>query len=137
MPSTAALSPAAIVLMSDGGNNTGAEPADAAAVARRLKVTVYTVGLGRPMDATVNSDGDRTADVDALDEDLLKQIAFTTHGTYHRASTEHDLSRVWSHLGRMVAWKTRPVEVGGLISGASAALFGGTMLLSLLWRRLD
>jgi Ca-activated chloride channel family protein len=137
MPSTANLPPAAIVLMSDGGNNTGASPQDAAAMARRLHITVHTVGLGQPANATVNADGERVSDVDALDEDTLKAIAVTTDGTYHRASTERDLSRVWSHLGRMVAWKSRPVEIGGLVSGASAALFGSTLLLSLLWRRLD
>jgi Ca-activated chloride channel homolog len=137
VPSTDNLPPAAVVLMSDGGNNTGTAPEDAAAVARRLKVTVHTVGLGQPVNATVNADGDRVSDVDALDEDTLKQIASTTSGTYHRASSDRELSRVWSSLGRVVAWKTRPEEVGGLISGASAVLFGGTMLLSLLWRRLD
>lgn len=131
------LPPAAVVLMSDGGNNTGPAPEDAAAVARQLHVTVHTVGLGQPANATVNSDGERVSDVDALDEDTLKRIAAVTDGTYHRASSEHDLSRVWSHLGRVVAWKVRPVEVGGLVSGASAALFGGTLLVSLLWRRLD
>jgi Ca-activated chloride channel homolog len=136
-PSTSNLPPAAVVLMSDGGNNTGTAPADAAVVARRLHVTVYTVGLGQPANATINADGDRVSDVDALDEDTLKQIAAVTNGTYHRASTERELSAVWSRLGHMIAWKTRPVEVGGLVSGASAALFGGTMLLSLLWRRLD
>jgi Ca-activated chloride channel homolog len=137
MPSAASLPPAAVVLMSDGGNNTGSSLDDAAAVARRLKVTVHTVGLGQPANAIVNADGDRVSDVDALDEGALKQLAAATSGTYHRASTAGDLSRVWSRLGRMVAWKTRPEEVGGLVSGASAVLFGGTMLLSLLWRRLD
>jgi Ca-activated chloride channel family protein len=135
--SPAALPPAAIVLMSDGGNNTGTAPEDAAAEARRLKVTVHTVGLGQPANVTANSDGDKVSDADALDENTLRRIAAATNGTYHRASTEHDLSRVWSHLGRMVAWTSRPVEIAGLISGASAVLFGGTMLLSLLWRRLD
>jgi Ca-activated chloride channel homolog len=137
MPSPASLPPAAVVLMSDGGNNTGTAPEDAAAIARRLRVTVHTVGLGQPANATVNADGERVSDVDALDEDTLRHIASVTNGTYHRASTEHGLSSVWSHIGRMVAWTTRPVEVGGLVSGASAVLFGGTLLLSLLWRRID
>jgi len=136
-PSTSGLPPAAVVLMSDGGNNTGTAPEDAAAVAGRLKVTVHTVGLGQPANMNVNTDGEKVSDVDALDEDTLKNIAATTNGSYHRASTDRDLSRVWSHLGRVVAWKSRPVEVAGLVSGASAALFGGTLLLSVLWRRLD
>lgn len=137
MPSPAALPPSAIVLMSDGGNNIGTAPEDAAAVARRLKVTVHTVGLGQPAHPAVNSDGDKVSNVDALDENTLRRIAAATNGTYHRASTEHDLSRVWSHLGRMIAWTSRRVEVSGLVSGASAVLFGGTMVLAFLWRRLD
>jgi Ca-activated chloride channel homolog len=137
IPSPDRLPPAAIVLMSDGGNNTGTAPADAAVVARRLKVTVHTVGLGQPTNGGLNSDGGHAGDIDALDEDTLKNIATETNGTYHRASTGHDLARVWSGLGHMVAWKPRPVEIGGLVSGAAAVLFSGTMLLSVLWRRLD
>jgi Ca-activated chloride channel homolog len=137
IPSPARLLPAAVVLMSDGGNNTGSAPQAAAEVARRLRVTVYTVGLGEPANASVNADNSGVSGVDALDEGTLKQIAAATNGSYHRASSDHDLSRVWSQLGRTVAWKVQPVEVGGLVSGAAAALFGATLLLSLLWRRLD
>ena len=136
-PSRASLPPAAVVLMSDGGNNAGTAPQDAAAVARQLRVTVHTVGVGQPADAGVNADRDKVADVGAFDEGTLKQIASMTNGTYQRASTEEDLSRVWAHLGRRVGWTRRPTEVAGLASGASAVLFGGTLLLSFAWRRLE
>jgi Ca-activated chloride channel homolog len=128
----ARLPPAAVVLMTDGGNNTGSSPEDAAATAKRLRVTVHTVGFGKP-----GGPDTPVGDPFALDEDLLKRLAAAGGGTYHRASTAAELAGVYGHLVRAVAWKTRPEEVGGLVSGASAFLFGGTMLLSLLWRRLD
>jgi Ca-activated chloride channel family protein len=131
----AKIPPAAVVLMSDGGNNAGTPPDQAAAAAREQHVTVHTVGLGRP-DAS-SPDSATGPGGEALDEQTLKMIAAMTGGMYHRASTAGELSNIYNHLGRMVAWTLRPEEVGGLVSGASAAVLGGTLILGMLWRRLD
>jgi Ca-activated chloride channel family protein len=128
------LAPAAVVLMSDGGNNTGTDPAQAAAVARRLHVVIHTVGLGQP--AGVKNP--ETTEIDEpLDEATLQQIASITGGTYRRAQTATELSGAYNKLGRMVAWRRRPVEVSGPISAASVLLLGGAMMLATRWRRLD
>jgi Ca-activated chloride channel family protein len=134
------LPPAAIVLMSDGGNNAGTSPDKAAAVAHRLHVTVHTVGLGAPPGIppdTAAPATPATPDSEALDEPTLKRIAGATEGTYHRAGSAEELSRTYTGLGRMIGWKQSPQEVSGLVSTASAGLLGVTLLVSAVWRRLD
>lgn len=129
------LPPAAVVLMSDGGNNTGTPPDTAAGIAHRLRVVVHTVGLGAPGGMSPDTGGG--PDAEALDEHTLKRIAAATDGSYHRAASEEQLARAYTGLGRTVAWKRQPKEVSGVAAAASAVLLGVTLLASMLWRRLD
>lgn len=125
------LVPATVVLLSDGQSNRGVPPEEAAAVAKQLKVTVYTIGLGRP-EGTFLELGGRNAYI-RLDEETLKRIALATGGTYQRVTTQGDLDRVYTRLGHIIGWEIRPIEVSGIASLGVAALFVGTMAVSLLW----
>jgi Ca-activated chloride channel family protein len=125
------LPPATVVLLSDGQSNRGTPPEDAATVARQWHVKVYTVGLGSP-DGTFLELGGRSIFV-RLDEETLKEIAEVTGGAYWRVSSAGDLSRVYTWLGRSIGWERKPVEVSGLAAVGVAALFAGTLGVSLLW----
>lgn len=125
------LPPATVVLLSDGQSNRGTPPEDAATVARQLHVKVYTVGLGSP-EGTFLELGGRSIFV-RLDEETLKQIAEVTGGEYWRVSSSSELSRVYTRLGRSIGWERCPVEVSGLASVVVAALFAGTLAVSLFW----
>ena len=125
------LTPATVVLLSDGQSNRGVPPDEAAAVAKELKVKVYTIGLGRP-EGTFLELGGRSAFI-RLDEETLKRIAQVTGGTYQRVTTQGDLDRVYTHLGRIIGWEIRPTEVSGIASLGVTALFVGTVAVSLLW----
>ncbi len=125
------LPPATVVLMSDGQSNRGTPPEDAATVARQFHVKVFTIGLGSPQ-GTFLELGGRSIFV-RLDEETLKQIAEVTGGTYWRVTSANDLSRVYTRLGRVIGWERRPVEVSGLSSVGVAALFIGTLAVSLVW----
>lgn len=125
------LPPATVVLLSDGQSNRGVPPEQAAAVAKQFKVRVYTIGLGRP-EGTFLELGGHSIFV-RLDEETLKAIADETGGTYQRVTTAGDLGRVYTHLGRVIGWEFRPVEVSGLAAVGVAALFVGTMAISLFW----
>ncbi len=114
--------PVAVVLLSDGESNTGTDPYDAAAVAARLRVKVYTVGLGTP-------DGSS----DALDEKTLMGLAQATGGEYYRAASARELGRAYRALGRSIAWTPQPTEISGLVSAGVALLLMGTVLASLSW----
>jgi len=125
------LPPATVVLLSDGQSNRGVPPEQASAVAKQYKVKVYTIGLGRP-EGTFLELGGHSIFV-RLDEETLKGIADETGGTYQRVTTAGDLNRVYTHLGRVIGWEFRPVEVSGLAAVGVAALFVGTMAVSLFW----
>ena len=81
-----------VILLTDGANNRGSlTPIQAAELAQRRGIPVYTIGAGRdgiiPMpffDASGNLLGLRPAQSD-LDEPTLKAIAQTTGGSYFRA----------------------------------------------------
>lgn len=108
--------PGVVVLLSDGQNNSGIDPMDAAEWARRQQVTVYTVGIGQPFGSTTGY-----MIGGPLDEATLRSIAEHTGGTYHHASSAGELKQIYRVVSRSVGWKVRPVEVTGTL-GAFAAL---------------
>jgi Ca-activated chloride channel family protein len=115
--------PGVVVLLSDGQNNSGRDPLDAAEWARRQQVRVYTVGIGQP----IGSPG-RFMIGGPLDEATLQGIAERTGGTYHHASSAGELRGIYRTLGRSVGWAVRPSEITALAAGAA-----GLGLLIALW----
>src|SRR3972149_6341053 len=99
--------PGIVILLSDGRSNTGIDPLEAAEIARRQEVTVYTIGVGQPFtpDNVYTLGG-------SLDEYTLKEIARLTGGTYHHASSAEALRGVYQKLARTVGWERRPPEAG-------------------------
>lgn len=104
-----------VVLLSDGRSNTGIDPLEAADLARRLNVVVYTVGIGSPTprDNLWTLGG-------PLDEETLKEIARRTGGEYFHAASGASLSRVYRQLALRVSWETRREEVSGLLTLVAA-----------------
>jgi Ca-activated chloride channel homolog len=128
------LSPATVVLLSDGQNNRGTPPSDAAPIARQWRVKVHTVGLGKPEGTFLEFSG-RSVFV-RLDEETLKEIARVTGGSYVRVGSSRELSRAYAGLGRLIGWERKPTEVSGLASVVLAALFAATVAISLMWTQL-
>src|SRR3990172_3818519 len=119
--------PGIVILLSDGRSNTGIDPLEAAEIARRQEVTVYTIGVGQPFtpDNVYTLGG-------SLDEYTLKEIARLTGGTYHHASSAEALRSVYQKLARTVGWERRPQEAGAL----AAALAAVVLLTALAFSRL-
>lgn len=105
-----------VVLLSDGRSNTGIDPLEAAQLARRQNVVVYTVGVGdpAPRDFSWTIGG-------PLDEQTLKEVARITGGEYFHASTSTALARVYRQLAHRLSWEVRREEVSGLVALMSAA----------------
>lgn len=126
-----AFAPAIIVLLTDGENNLGPDPAEVAQQAADHGVRVYTVGIGSEEGSVLHIQGRsiRTR----LDEDLLKQVAETANGAYYNASNEADLQKIYENLGTRLVLKTEKTEVTAGLTGIAAAIsiLGGA--LSLLW----
>src|SRR6185437_12370755 len=101
-----------IVLLTDGGNNTGApDPLVAARIARAIGVRIYVIGMSArpgsrlPSDAWVRGMGQRyqqrelaygeePAVLSARDEQLLRSVAAISGGAYYRATDERALDDI-------------------------------------------
>lgn len=90
----------AIILLSDGYSNAGTvTPKQAAEVAKRHGIKIYSIGLGgdvqtvkgflRPIQIDPSQD---------LDEETLNAVALMTGGTYFRAKNESDLEQIYTAI---------------------------------------
>ena len=94
----------AIVLITDGANNTGKPtPYVAAEAARALGVRIHTIGVSAP-DSTALDDGfiwreGRTPDrLTSSDEAVLRRIADRSGGRYFRATDPEALERIMTEI---------------------------------------
>jgi len=119
---------ATIVMFSDGQDQgQGVNASVAAAVAEKAGVHVDTVGVGTPAGTTIDVDGYHL--FTALDEDALRQIAQSTGGTYHPASTVSQLNGVAATIDlRLTVTHERLPLAGALIAVAIALLAAGALL---------
>lgn len=133
-----------VVLLSDGAANAGRmKPLEAAELAAKMKVKVYTVGAG--------SDTMRTGGLfgmipfargDDIDEETLREIANKTGGKYFRAKNTRELLEIYKEIDALEPVKNddifvRPVKAlfyyplavafGLSVFGAFTLLAGGRM----------
>jgi Ca-activated chloride channel family protein len=123
---------AAIVLLSDGQANTGADPLEAAKLAAARGVRIFTVGIGTVEGATIGFEGWSMRV--RLDEDTLKKISTMTGGDYFQAKNAGDLKSIYKYLNAKLALeKKRSTEVTALFVaiGAGLAMLGA--ILSMFW----
>ena len=132
-PSLDQIAPASIIVFSDGVNNFGPDPYEAAALARDGKVKIFTIGLGIPGGTVMRVEGQMV--LVPFDPSGLQRIAQMTDGRYFASATEEELRRVYRQLGRIMGWERTRMEVSFLLAGVAALfmLTGGG--LSLIWFR--
>lgn len=123
---------AAIVLLSDGENNSGPEPLAAAKLAADHGVRVYTVGIGS-VEGIALAVGGWSMRV-SLDEEILRKIAETTLGEYYTAGSAQDLRRIYEHLSaRMAIERASNVEITAFFVAFGALLLAISAFCSMLW----
>lgn len=100
-----------VILLSDGENNAGIDPQEAAKVASEKNVRVYTIGVGSNEGAPVpviqngqkffarNNDG--SLYIPKIDEQLLKDIAYLTKGQYFRATDNKALEEIYKTIATL------------------------------------
>ncbi|WP_094844671.1 VWA domain-containing protein [Bordetella genomosp. 11] len=122
----------AIVLLSDGENNTGPEAIQAAQVAAEHGVRIYTVGIGTPDGVVITVDG--WSSRVRLDEAVLKKVADITGGEYFRAEDAEALKKVYGTLSARLAFDRQDlVEITALFAALGALLAACAGLVSLWW----
>lgn len=122
---------AAIVLLSDGQNTTGAKPLEVAQLAASLGVKVFTVGFGSKEGVNIEFGGWSMRV--KLDEDTLKTIASLTQGQYFHARSGADLSSVYSALKSRLVFERKTTEITAFFALAAGVLTLLAASLSLWW----
>ena len=122
---------AAIVLLSDGQSNVGADPVEVARLAADRGVRVFTVGFGTPEGTTLDLGG--FAMVVKLDEEMLKRVVDMTHGTYARASTETELKNIYQSITTQLVMERQKTEVTALLVAVAGIISVLSAGLSLYW----
>jgi Ca-activated chloride channel family protein len=153
-----AFAPAIIVLLTDGANNTGAEPLAAAAQAAARGLRVYTIGFGTedPVDRPSSCDprfiGREPPDFGggfggvgggsgggfrrAIDEATLTAVAEATGGTYYPAESADELVTVFENLPTHLIVRHEVMEISVVFVAIGALVIALAVLLGQAWRPL-
>ncbi len=104
----------AIILLTDGQNNTGdRDPMAAAELARKWGIKVYTIGIGSAQSFVVVDTPlgpMRMPAGDELDEKLLKAIADKTGGFYSRADDGEALRNIVKRINELEKTEVKSVQ---------------------------
>jgi Ca-activated chloride channel family protein len=152
-----AYAPAIIVLLTDGANNTGAEPLAAAQQAVDRGVRVYTIGFGTEQGGVMDC-GQSFLGNDpffgggggfgggfggggggfrrGIDEATLQQVADMTGGAYYVAESADELQEVFKNLPTYLITRHETTEISFVFVAIGALLAALAVLLSLLWHPL-
>ncbi|MGE0385259.1 MAG: VWA domain-containing protein [Gammaproteobacteria bacterium] len=92
-----------LILLTDGANTAGEiEPLQAAALAARAGLKIYTIGIGAEQISLPGLFGSRTVNPSAdLDEAALRGIAQRTGGRYFRARDTAELERIYGLIDQL------------------------------------
>ena len=143
--------PDSIVVLTDGSNTTGVEPAVAAEQAAARRVRVYTIGFGTTEPAQMVCTADQIGGESLfgpgargggfggfgggrnreIDEQALTEVADITGGRYFRAEDAGQLSDVFDDLPRQIGVRKQDVEitVWFLLAGVLLAFTGAGLAL--------
>jgi Ca-activated chloride channel family protein len=116
-----------IVLLTDGVNNRGSDPLEAARTIGARGITIETVGVGSTGSGEIIPG---TAELADLDSDALRQIAQDGRGRYVEARDAQALSDAFRGIALGTVWEKKavdgsfPVALGGGIVLVATFLFG-------------
>ncbi len=94
----------ALILLTDGENNSGAlAPLQAAEIAKKQGITIYTIALGGgSMTVNTRFGGQQKINTSQdLDTNTLAKIAKMTGGKYFRASNSTELANIYADIDKM------------------------------------
>lgn len=154
--------PAIIVLLTDGANNTGTLPIDAAQQAADRGLRVFTVGFGTEEGGAFSEScpsqfvgrepsgpnggfgggfggggfGNGNNFRRGIDEPTLRQVAELTGGTYHPAESATQLQAVFDGLPTNLILRTEAIEISVVFVAIGLLVAALAFLLARLWRPL-
>lgn len=121
----------AVVLITDGVNNTGVDPRRVAAELGARHVPVYTIGIGTP-------NGDIIAgEQSTIDEGALQDYAQASGGAYARAEDATQLREALARLGRETSLKVTDVAIALPLAILAASALALTTIAALWTGRVS
>lgn len=122
--------PARIVLLSDGANTSGIEPAEAAGQAAQAQVQVHTISFGTASGSFER--GGRSVRV-PVDGQTLHAVAEMTGGAYYEASSSDELRAVYEDIGTSVGYRTERQDISARFIGMGLLLAVAAAAGSMAW----
>lgn len=145
-------SPYIIVLLTDGVNNAGMHPLEAARQAEQRRVPVFTIGFGtstasgpipfcgQGFEAGGAEGGQQFGGGGfsrGIDEQTLKEVSAMTGGTYYPATSAGELQAVFEKLPVHSVTTSEFIEISAFFVLIGAVLAAFAILLSWLWNPLQ
>jgi Ca-activated chloride channel homolog len=138
-----------IVVLTDGANTQGVEPATAAESAAVRGLRVFTIGFGTTTPSRMACTG-RQAGVWAgggfggrggrsprvIDEATLQAVADITGGQYYKAESADQLQEALGDLPSQMTVVRKHVDIASWFAGAGGLLIAVAVGLSLWWNRV-
>jgi len=153
--------PDVIVVLTDGANTQGPEPATAAQTSAVRGVRVFTIGFGTTTPTRMACTGQQAGgwagggsgfggggsgggfggregarNPLVIDEDALKEVAKTTGGQYYRAENADQLTEALGDLPSHVTVARKTVDIASWFAGAGGLFVAMAVGLSLWWNRV-
>lgn len=123
----------AIVLLTDGVNNRGSDPSEAAQELAAHHIKLYTVGIGTSDSGQIIPGTNEAADADP---DALRQYAETTGGKFEAVKDANEIAAAFLKLSQETAWESRKVNFALLAALFGAALLGASVIFGLAMGRV-
>jgi Ca-activated chloride channel family protein len=142
-----------IVVLTDGANTQGVEPATAAEAAAVRGVRVFTIGFGTTTPSRMACTGKQAGSWAGggtgggfgrsggrspriIDEPNLQSIAEVTGGQYYKAESADQLQEALGDLPSRVTVVRKHVDIASWFAGAGGLLVAVAVGLSLWWNRV-
>ncbi|HEY5847451.1 MAG TPA: VWA domain-containing protein, partial [Microlunatus sp.] len=145
--------PDVIVVLTDGANTQGVEPAEAAEDAAVRGVRVFTIGFGTTTPSRMACTGRQAGswagggpgggfggrggrNPRVIDEPSLQAVAEITGGQYYKAESADQLQLALADLPSQVIVAQKRVDIASWFAGAGGLLVAVAVGLSLWWNRV-
>lgn len=120
-----------IVLLTDGENNYGIDPIQAAQRARDKKIPIYCIGMGTPSGAYIPGIPYPVR----IDETTLKEIARITGGEYFWGNSPSSLKKIYSNLAEKVGKVKKNQDISSIFAGIALLFLIIKIMLNALFIR--
>lgn len=128
--------PARVVVLSDGANTAGQDPAEAATRATELGVPVDAISFGTEngtIGGSAFGGGGGGSQPVPVDGQTLQAVADATGGNYFAAGSAEELRSAYADIGSSVGYETETQDVSARFIGFGLLLAALAALASMFW----